>query len=148
MKMKPMPYTAPFLNQGGRMNHLWQRWFTELVAAVEEIRTTPVFEHTTGFTMTQHDLGRVHIMDIGSSDEDVYLPAIDDTDVYSWVKVFRIGTGRLRIIATGEAYIEYSSKTGRIWCEESKRLAANMELTLVDSDKWALTSGFGIWQVV
>lgn len=145
--MKPMPYQSPIIDRSGRMSHQWQQWFTSLVAAVDEIRQEPWFEHTEGFTMTKNDLGRVHLMNIGAINATVWLPSVDSTDIYQWVRFVRVGTGTLLIRAADSDKIEYSSQPGRIWCNEPKRTAANMTFMLIQSDTWAIMGGTGIWKV-
>ena len=143
--MKDIPRADFIINN--RVNPVWQRWLTELKTAVDEVRQEPYVVWTSDTNLTQHHLGRVNIFDIGASDVNVYLPSVDDTDLYKWVRLVRIGTGRLLVWAADDDQIEYSSQPGRIWCNEQKRTAANLELQLVEVNKWAILAGTGIWKV-
>ena len=143
--MKNYPI-APFL-QNGQISPTWLRWLLDLRIAVDEIREEPYVGHTADATLTQYDFGKVHIFNIGASNINVYLPSVDSTDLFSWIRLVRIGTGRLLVWAADSDLIEYSGWPGRIWCDERKRTAANITLMLVEEAKWAIIAGLGIWKV-
>lgn len=123
-----------------------QLWMDRIESLVAEIRREPWVEHTSDFNVTHNDFGKVHLMNIGSGNATAYLPSVDETNVYNWIRFVRVGTGTLMIYAADSDRIEYGSTPGRIWCNEIKRTAANMTLMLVDADKWALMGGTGIWK--
>ena len=147
MIIKPPPVHI-FKSLGLKPTELQQLqfWMTNLYTAVEEIRKQPWLEHTGDFNVTHNDFGKVHLMNIGSSDATAYLPSVDETNIYQWIRFVRVGTGKLTIYAADSDMIEYSSAPGRIWCDEMKRTAANQGLILVEADKWALLGGIGIWK--
>lgn len=131
----------------GRLVPSWQNWFSGLRREVEGIKKEPFCLWTTDTTLTQHHMGKVNVFNIGSSDVTAYLPAVDETDLYTWIRLIRIGTGQLLVRAGNDVQIEYSSKPGRIWCNEQKRAAANLNLLLVATDRWAIIGATGIWKV-
>ena len=146
--MRDLPARTPLVSMGGTITPEWQRWLTDLVASVDEIRRQPYENHGSGTSsLTVADLGRVHYFDIGTEDATVYLPAVDGTDLFKWCTFVRLGTGQLLIRAAESDLIEYSSAPGRIWCNEAKRSAANLTLQLVGLGKWGIRSGTGIWKI-
>lgn len=144
--MKPIP-RSPIAGTA-QINPEWVRWFNELVTAVDEIRKEPYRVHTAGVTLTTADLGLVHIFNTGATNIEVTLPSVDTSNLHSWVKIVRLGTGKARLLirASDSDLIEYSSAPGRIWCNEDKRTAANITLQLVQATKWAIMAGTGIWK--
>lgn len=143
------PPKSPLLGPGGAISPEWWLWFTGLVASVEEVVKEPWIEHTAGFTVDHNDFGKVHLMNIGSTDATVYLPSVDSTNIYNWIRFVRVATGNTKLLiqAADSDKIEYSSAPGRIWCNEHKRTAANITLILTQAAQWALLGGTGIWKV-
>ena len=144
--MKEIP-RAPFLINEN-INPIWHRWLNDLKTAVDEVRQGVYETITTDRALTQNDLGKTLIFSVGSSALTAALPSVDATDLQKWVNIYRIGTGRLTITAADSDVIETSSRGGSIWCVETKRVAANVTLQLVEVAKWAITAGTGIWKVV
>lgn len=125
----------------------WIRWLNDLKNAVDEIRVEPHVTITSDTTLTVNDLGLVHYCNIGSNNVTVYLPSVDNTDLWKWIKFVRVGTGTLLIRASDSDKIEYSSQPGRIWCNEPKRYAANLTFQLVNETQWGILGGTGIWKI-
>ena len=126
----------------------WIIWFLELIQAVDEIRQPISIAHASSGSLTLADLGKIHVYTIGTSDVDVYLPSVGAPDLQKWIQIIRVGTGTLRIRAVDSDTIEYSSRPGIIWCNEPKRLAANLTLQLISETQWGIISGTGIWKTV
>ena len=144
--MKDNPRTPMMVN--GANNPDWLRWFADMTTQVSQIRQEDYRAYTEGTTLTPYDFGKAHIFTIGASNVEVILPPVDETDIFSWIRIIRIGSGRLRISAASTAVIESSSLGGQIWCNEANRKAANITLQLVEEDTWAILAGTGVWKTV
>jgi len=125
----------------------WVRWLNYLKNAVDETRVTPHKTITADISLTVNDLGMVFYCDVSAGNITAYLPSVDTTDLWKWVKFVRTGTGKLLLRASDSDRIEYSSVPGRIWCTEAKRVAANLTLQLVNETQWGIIAGTGIWKV-
>jgi hypothetical protein len=129
------------------MNHVWAKWFEEVGRGFDDYRKNPdiVFTATDG-TLYTKDFGKTIRFDTGTTDCLCYLPTISSKDVNCWLTIMRTGTGRLTIIPSVSAYIDYGSAGGRMWCEEKRRSAANLTLQVMTSTRWAVIGATGIWK--
>ena len=144
--MKDFPRTP--ITGKDRVSPEWLRWFADLKTAVDEIRIEPYIVHTGDVTFDVTDLGKVHIFNIGTGDAVCTMPSVDDTDLFKWLRVVRIATtGTLSIYAADSDRIEYGSPGNRIWCNETKRKAANLTLQYISDAQWAITGATGFWYV-
>ena len=147
-KQQQAPVLQPFF-QGEQktINPIWQRWFQKLKIRDDEIRRIPNKSFTADGILTTWDLGTVVEFSIGSSNITGELPVAQNTDVWAWITIIRIGTGRLTLTADSASRIEYSSLGGSIHCIEKLRKAANVTLQLISANQWAIIAGFGIWEI-
>jgi hypothetical protein len=144
-KISPPPINAQ-LGSGISLNPLWLKWFREVESWCNSIRQEAYNVYTKSTALTIDDLGKVIICNIGTGNANMTLPHVGASDLYSWITLVRIGTGRLLVHANDSDRIERSSPGSSVWCQEEGRVAANITLELVDEDLWAIMSGTGIWK--
>lgn len=147
-RIENFPLNVPMVAPSGMVSPEWLRWFQIIQSRVDEVRQEGRKIYTsTNATLTTRDLGQVILMDIGTGNYTCTLPSVEASDLYSWVKVVRIGTGKLSVRAADSDTIETSSVGGKIWCNENPRKGANVMLQLVQATEWAIIAGTGIWAV-
>jgi len=144
-KQTPPPVGIRLLDDAGNLHPQWVRWFQHVGEYYDLVRRKPDKVCTADATLTTDDYGKVVRFDNGASDISCSLPAIYSRDLYCWITIVRTGTGRLTIIPDSAARIEYGSLGGRFWCEEPKRLAANVTLQIMNSTQWGIIGATGIW---
>jgi len=145
--MKPKPNVQYRQNLSGPNQKVLHRWDDDLKRSVDEIRSGAYISIDSDITLTQWYMGRNCIFDMSGGDIVATLPSVDATDLFGWICLIRHGQdNKLTILAADSDRIEYSSTPGRVWCDERKRLAANLTLVLVASTQWAILSGTGIWK--
>ena len=156
--LSPPPQNIP-LTINGRITPQWLAFFQSLMSAASEVAgiisgTTPIVTanpysvKTGSATLTSSDFGKVIIFNTGSSDVICNLMSFASTELYNWIRIVRLGTGRLTIIPTSTMRIENGSLGGRFWCDEERRKAANVTLQAVSLTQLAITGGTGRWKVV
>ena len=135
----------------GRVSKEWLQWFTKLKNVDDTIKKHPAIVFTgVGATLDTNHLGKVVHFENGSTDVIVTLPNVTDAELYSWVEIYRLGTGKLKIKAYGTGVVERTTPGNYIWCDEEKRVAANLKLTLIRTTPyhiWGITGGTGIWKM-
>ena len=141
------PIKLPLVDKKGQINRSWLRWMQDLSRASDDQRRTPDVVYAASATLNTDDFGKLHLFNTGSSDLVCTLMTASSADKDGWLTIVRTGTGRLTIIPDAAAKIESGLLGGRIWCEEPKRVAANMTLQLITATQWAITSAMGIWIV-
>jgi hypothetical protein len=146
-KQQQAPVLQPFFTGSGKINPVWQRWFQKLKIRDDETRQKPYKIYTTDANLTTWDLGKTILFSIGGTDVVCVLPQPQTKDLWSWITIVRRGGGKLTITADSTSRIEYSSEGGSVYCEESRRRAANVTLQVVESGQWAITAGLGKWEV-
>jgi hypothetical protein len=147
-KQQQAPIQSPFfMGELKTITPVWQRWFQRLKTRDDEIRRRPYKEFSGNGTLTTWELGKTVLFNIGATDSTCNLMTIETKDLWSWVHIIRMGTGRLAITADSLSRIEYSSIGGSIYGDEKKRRAANVMLQLVAENQWAIIGGLGIWEV-
>ena len=99
-----------------------------------------------GATITVSNFGHMIKFLNGSNDVICYLPSVGASDIDSLISIMRLGTGRLTIRCADLDTIEKSTAGGGIYCEESGRKSANLNLYLATETKWAILGGTGIWK--
>lgn len=144
-KISPPPINAQVM-LGVNMHPVWLKWFREVEAWCNSIRQEAYVVYTASRTLKTEDLGKVIICNIGTSNVNITLPHVTSDDLYSWVTIIRLGTGKLLIKANDSDRIERSSPGSSVWCQEEGRVAANITLELVSETIWAILSGTGIWK--
>jgi len=145
-KFPPSPNLASDFLRGNLINPIWIKWFRDIEKWCNSIRQEAYTVYTTDTDLGISDLGKVIICNIGDANINITLPHVASVDLYSWVTIVRLGTGRLLIKANDSDRIERSSAGSSIWCQEPGRVAANITLELVDEDLWGILSGTGIWK--
>ena len=147
-RVENFPLNVPMTAPSGKVAPEWLRWFQLVQYRLDEVRQENRKIYTdTDATLTTRDLGMVILMNIGTGNYTCTLPSVETSDLYSWVKIVRIGTGKLSIRAADSDTIETSSTGGKIWCNENPRKGANVLLQLVQDTEWAIIAGTGIWAV-
>jgi hypothetical protein len=146
-KQQTCPINIPFLD-GKVVNRQWVSWFQRLRTADDTIIQFKHYILTSDTTLTERHLGKVIHFEVGTSSITCTLPHISTKDMYSWIEIYRLGTGRLTVSANDSDKIERSSYGGKIFCEEVERFAANLRLMIIRENIWAITGGTGIWKVV
>jgi len=136
-----------FIGETRTINPIWQRWFQKLKIREDETRRRPYKILTTDTTLTSWDLGKSVLFSVGATDTICRLPQITSRDLWAWVTIIRMGSGKLTITANSADRIEYSSEGGSCFCEEVRRKAANVTLQIVDLGQWAISAGLGIWSI-
>jgi len=145
-KQKDPPVESPFFEGDiRRMNPIWRRWFQALAVRDDEIRRRPYKTYTADATLTTWELGKTVLFDIGASDVTCTMPTVEAKDLWAWITIVRMGTGRFAITAPGDDYVERNAKV--ITCEEQKRVTANVTLQLITTTQWAIIGATGIWRV-
>lgn len=143
-KQQNAPVLSPFM-MDGRMNPIWQKWFQKLKTRDDEVRRRPYATYTTDQILTTWELGKSILFEIGASDALCTLPSVGANDVWTWITIFRIGTGRLTIAGADNDMVERNGKN--INCEDNKRIACNVTLQLVTETQWAVIGATGIWRL-
>ena len=128
----------------GKLNPIWQSWFQRLKTRDDEIRRRPYKTYTTNQTLTTWELGNAVLFNI-TGDTTCTLPSVATKDVWSWITIFRMGTGTLTIQANDSDKIEKQGSA--IGCQEPNRIAANVTLQLVTETQWAIIAATGVWHV-
>lgn len=147
-KQQNAPIEHPmFFGQRQPLTPVWRRWFQNLKIRDDEIRKAPYKTYTADTQLTTWELGKVVQFDCTSADLVATLPTVEAKDLWAWLTILRIGTYKLTVTADPNSYIEYSSIGGSLYCEETRRRAANVQLQLVGVNQWAIIAGFGIWEV-
>ena len=148
MGVVPMPVKNPVLMENqNRLTEPWRK-FLQVIAAP----SIPFFKYasaiySTSKNLTAADFGKVIKVDNGAASVTITLPEVADADIDSWIFIMRLGTGTVTIKAPSPDTIEKSSAGGRIVCNESGRVLANLMLYLATQTKWAILGGTGIWTV-
>ena len=146
-RQQQAPVLQPFFGRDGRISEIWQRWFQKVKTREDEIRKKPNKVFTTNGTLTTWDMGKTILFNTGSTDLTCNLMTVDSRDIWGWVQIVRMGTGKLTITADSASRIEYSSEGGSVYCEEVLRRAANITLQIVATNQWAILAGLGTWTV-
>jgi len=148
-RQQQAPIANPFFMPNSQViTPVWQRWFQRLKIRDDETRRRPYKTFTTAATLTTWDIGKTVLFDIGATDTVCVLPDADNIkDLWAWIQIVRMGAGRLTITADSASRIEYSSEGGSIYCEETRRRAANVTLQIVAANQWAIIAGLGTWDV-
>jgi len=102
--------------------------------------------YTATTTLTTSDFGKVIKFNNGATNVTCYLPSVGTANVDSWLIIMRLGTGSLTIKAADSDTIEKTRAGGKIVCDESGRVVANVRLMLASETKWAILAGTGIWK--
>ncbi len=103
-----------------------------------------VVNHSTSTTLTNADLGRVHIMDVSGGDRTFVLPLTNALYIGYWVKLVRKGiANKLRIQAKGADVIWNSLPGGYIECNDSHDYCS-VNLLQIAVGQWT-TPEFGVW---
>jgi len=145
LKQQQAPVQSPFFTAPGRINPVWQRWFQLLKTRDDEIKKPPDLTYTGSASLTTRDYGKIILFNIGDSDATCILPTYHANDLWAWLTIVRMGTGILTVSADATSRIEYSSLAGSIYCEETKRRAANITLQWVAANQMAIMAGLGTW---
>ena len=146
-KQQNAPILTPIINPQGMTDPVWQKWFQKLKTADDEIKKPPGTIYTEAANISTASLGEIVLFNIGAVDVTANLPAIEKKDLWAWLTVVRMGSGILTLTADEDNRIEYGSYGGSMYCEETKRRAANVTLQIVTEDTWAIIAGLGTWQV-
>jgi len=147
-KQQQAPILAPFfIGEGNKnINPIWQRWFQRLKTRDDEVKRRPYKTFTASESLTTWDLGKTILFDIGTSAVDCTLPSVGERDVWSWVTIFKRGTGDFQIIVADSGdYIENGASLATYG--DPKRTSPNVTLQLVDEAQWAIIGATGIWRV-
>lgn len=147
MRNIPPPFKTPMVDDNGYPTREWHRWFQKIGLVNDPFTANPDVIYTGNTTLTSGDLGKVVIFNNGSSDVVCSLMGFAAKDLYNWVRVVRLGTGRLTIVPSALMKIEYGSIGGRIWCDEERRAAANVTLQAVSLIQLAIIASTGRWKV-
>ena len=145
-KQVSSPKNVPFLEKSGQVNKQWL-YFLEHLRTIDDTIKQPqhyVFTNTSA-VLTERHFGKIIIFENGANDVNCTLPHIGSSDKYSWIDVYRLGTGRLTVIATDLDKIELSSYGGKVYCDEKGRMAANLRFMVVRENLWAIVTT-GIWK--
>ena len=147
-KQQNAPVLTPFFaGEVKQISRIWQAWFQKLKTRDDEIRRPPSKTYTTDTTLTTWEFGKIILFNIGTSIVTCNLPTVTEKDLWSWVTIMRMGTGRLIVTPDNASRIEYSSLGGSLYCIEQKRTVANATLQVVSSNQWAIIAGLGVWDV-
>lgn len=145
-KEKAPPVNARLLDDNGMITRQWLLWFQRVGMFFDDFRRSPDLVYTTDATLTTDDFGKKIVFNVGTSTKTCKLPTITSRDVNCWIgPIYRIGTGRLIITADASSAIEHSSLGGSLYCEETKRVAANVTLEVVAANQWGIIGGTGLW---
>lgn len=145
-KNNPPPVGAPFLLPNGNINRQWLRWFQDVGKLGDLRRSPPDLVYTADQALTTDDYGKIIRFDV---DTDLVCTLMTATarDVDGWLTIIKYGSERLDIVPDAATRIEYGSYGGKLYCEETKRRAANVTLQLISTTQWIITSAMGLWRV-
>lgn len=102
--------------------------------------------YTATQVLTTTSFGKIIKFNNGATNVTCYLPSVSATNIDSWLIIMRLGTGSLTIQAADSDTIEKSKAGGKLVCNESGRVVANVLLSLATETKWAILAGTGIWK--
>ena len=144
---KPPPVQARVLDEQGNLTPQWRQWFQRIGMHFDNVRKQPDLVFTGDAALTTDDYGKVIRFDNGASDVTCTLMTATSKDIHCWMNIIRTGTGRLTLLPDSLARIEYGSLGGRFWCDEQRRLAANVTLQLITATQWGIIGATGLWKV-
>ncbi len=146
-KQQNAPAQTTPIGPDGRFRPIWQRWFQNVKTKGDETRRRPYKTYTNeGATLTTHDFGKTILFNNGANDISVYLPSVTVKDIWCWINIMRVGTGKIRIYASDSDYLERYGRS--LWCIEEKRAAPNLTLQLISETQWAIIAASGIWRIM
>jgi len=144
-KEQPPPINVPVVDENGKCNPVWHRWFQMVGQTYDWVRKPPDVVYTTSAILTTRDYGKIIRFDNGSSNVGCTLMTAQERDIDCWVTIIRTGTGTLTIQPDNATRVEYGSRGGRVWCDEQFRAAANLTLQLISANQFAIMGATGIW---
>ena len=147
MPLSPMPTDDKFLTEGKEISEPWRKLLGEMTSPYLPYDKFQAKIYTVSTLLRPSDFGKIIKMDNGANNVICTLPSVNEKDIGAWVGFLRLGTGSLTIQAADSDTIEKSSAGGKLVCNETGRVAANLIIHLVTATKWAILWGTGIWQV-
>lgn len=139
------PVQSALLDASGRITVPWQAWLRGLSERIDEQRKRPYAVYTGDTTLTTYAIGKSVAFSITGS-ATCTMPEVEEKDLWSWIQIYRIGyEGTLDIVPPSGTLVERIGT--KVRCADLKRYAANLTLQLVETDRWAIVGGTGIWQL-
>ena len=100
----------------------------------------------TGASPSVDELNRIFRID-SSEDRIVRLPSVEATDIGSWIKVTKLGTGKVTIYAADSDTIADSVAGGSIYNEIADDLFTTITLVLITETKYVVDGPYGGWEI-
>ena len=104
----------------------------------------PTEAQNSGVSLTTDDFGKTITID-SASNQTVVLPSVTSSHIGAWVRIIKLGTGKVTVDAPAGHFIADSGDGGTIYNGASSENFATITLQLTSADRWNIAGGCGTW---